>query len=270
MDVDMPDEGLPTVPEQAANLPLLDSSLVSSVPTNPGPGQEQQGWRKEQGSGQSIEYNSNTFLMPEYDYGRLEGSILHASPLSGSGSGRSASTSTRSPNQEPTMIHPPSSRFPAATRLAAPAAPATAPLHPTAAPKVAIPRANVSESASHRRRRSARACEPCRQRKVKCDGIRPVCQLCADTNTTCQYLDVKRVREQKQLGVLARKVDRYEDLLRELEPESDAGLARKIRRALKVCFHFHILDHICIYILIWVVSWTNTKQRNRVVTTIHL
>lgn len=239
MDVDMPDEGLPTVPEQAANWPWLDSSLVSSVPTNPGPEREQQGRRQEQGSGQSIEYNSNTFLMPEYDYSRLEGSILHPSPLSGSGSGRSASTSTLSPNQEPTMIPPPSSRFPAATRLAAPA---TAPLHPTAAPKVAIPRANVSESASHRRRRSARACEPCRQRKVKCDGIRPVCRLCAENNIACKYLDIKRVREQKQLGVLARKVDRYEDLLRELEPESDAGLARKIQRALKVCFHFHVLD----------------------------
>lgn len=57
----------------------------------------------------------------------------------------------------------------------------------------------------------------------------------------CQYLDVKRVREQKQLEVLGRKVGRYEELLKELETEVDTGSAKKIRKVLKVCYLIQIL-----------------------------
>ena len=230
MDVDMAGEGVPTMAEHVANWPRSGPSMASSVPVTMGPGQEQQGQSQRQESGQSRDYGGNAFVLPGYNFGRPgdPGTTLHPMPQSGS---RSATISTRSANQEqePSTI-PPSSRSPVATR------PAPPPQYSTPAPKVAIPRTNTVDNASHRRRRSARACEPCRQRKVKCDGIRPVCRLCAETNITCQYLDVKRVREQKQLGALTRKVQRYEVLLRELEPESDAALARKIRRALKVCF----------------------------------
>lgn len=103
------------------------------------------------------------------------------------------------------------------------------------APKVAIPRLTGSDTFIHGRRRAARACQPCRQRKIKCDGIRPSCGQCAYHNYGCNYEEVKRVRDQKQLGSLAKRVDTYEALLRDLEAEVDPPTARKIKKALKVC-----------------------------------
>lgn len=232
MDVEMTGQGLPSMPEQAANWPWSDLSVASSVPVSMDPGQEQ--------GRQSMDYSGNSFLVPGYNFSRLEGPPLQPTAQSSS---RSATSSTLSSNQNPNTA-PTSSRPPAATGITA--STAAIPQYSTPAPKVAIPRANISDHASHRRRRSTRACEPCRQRKVKCDGIRPVCRLCAENHITCQYLDVKRVREQKQLSALTKKVERYEDLLRELEPESDVELARKIRRALDVspsnyCLTFFLL-----------------------------
>ena len=101
------------------------------------------------------------------------------------------------------------------------------------AAKVAIPR-TTSASSQSQRRRSARACEPCRQRKIKCDGNKPVCRQCIDHNVSCFFVDVKRVRDQKQLGFLGKKVEQYEQLLQDLEKEVDDNAARRIRRALKV------------------------------------
>jgi hypothetical protein len=80
------------------------------------------------------------------------------------------------------------------------------------APKIAIPR--LAADVPHGRRRSARACEPCRQRKIKCDGLRPCCSQCTYHNHQCSYEDVKRVRDQKRLGSLAKRVEAYESLLR--------------------------------------------------------
>ena len=72
-------------------------------------------------------------------------------------------------------------------------------------PKVAIPRLRRhSESQSHSKgspaagkNRVAHACEPCRQRKTKCSGERPVCQHCEDFTLTCVYADGKRDRTKK-------------------------------------------------------------------------
>ena len=51
---------------------------------------------------------------------------------------------------------------------------------------------------------------------------------------SCSYIDIKRIRDQKQLGVLSEKVERYEKLLRQLETEADPSTARQIKRALPV------------------------------------
>ncbi|RDW61180.1 uncharacterized protein DSM5745_10678 [Aspergillus mulundensis] len=101
------------------------------------------------------------------------------------------------------------------------------------APKIAIPRATAVRTTS-RRRRSARACEPCRQRKVKCDAGRPACRKCRENGLDCAYIDIKRIRDQKQLGVLSKKVERYEKLLKQLEAELDPHFAKRIRKALSV------------------------------------
>ncbi|KAJ5096347.1 hypothetical protein NUU61_005703 [Penicillium alfredii] len=100
--------------------------------------------------------------------------------------------------------------------------------------KVAIPRIASADTPARSRRRSARACEPCRRRKIKCDGRRPSCSQCNSNNIRCAYEDVKRVREQKQIGSLSRRVEQYESLLRDLEGEFDASTTRRIKEALQV------------------------------------
>ncbi|KAK4969821.1 hypothetical protein LTR66_011667, partial [Elasticomyces elasticus] len=85
----------------------------------------------------------------------------------------------------------------------------------------------------HRPRHSARACENCRKRKIKCDSNRPTCGQCVHLNKRCLYEDAKQVRDRKTLQLLSQYVDRYEALLRDLESEVDAPTAQRIRDALK-------------------------------------
>ena len=40
-------------------------------------------------------------------------------------------------------------------------------------------------------------CEPCRQRKINCNGLRPICQHCKDCILSCVYTDGKRHRARK-------------------------------------------------------------------------
>ncbi len=67
--------------------------------------------------------------------------------------------------------------------------------------KVAIPRlrrdSNFSSAPTAEKHRVAHACEPCRQRKTKCSGERPVCKHCEDFKITCVYADGKRDRTKK-------------------------------------------------------------------------
>lgn len=72
--------------------------------------------------------------------------------------------------------------------------------------KMPIPRLrreNESQAGLHSsgsgdgKQRVSHACEPCRQRKTKCSGERPVCKHCEDFNITCGYADGKRDRTRK-------------------------------------------------------------------------
>lgn len=62
--------------------------------------------------------------------------------------------------------------------------------------KIAIPRlqrlGQNQPSPTSERQRVSHACDPCRKRKSKCDGLRPVCSRCRDQEVTCVYLDGKR------------------------------------------------------------------------------
>jgi hypothetical protein len=75
--------------------------------------------------------------------------------------------------------------------------------HRPKAAKIAIPRlkkpaGTVSNPArSSGRHRVNHACEPCRQRKTKCSGERPVCAHCQDFKIACFYADGKRDRAKK-------------------------------------------------------------------------
>lgn len=75
--------------------------------------------------------------------------------------------------------------------------------------KVAIPRlrrhtddplAPPSSNSSENKHRVSHACEPCRQRKTKCSGERPVCKHCEDFRITCIYADSKRDRTKRYVS----------------------------------------------------------------------
>lgn len=51
-------------------------------------------------------------------------------------------------------------------------------------------------------------------------------------------MDLKRVREQKMLENMTRKIERYEGLMIELEKEVDAPTSRRIKREIAVCLPF--------------------------------
>lgn len=107
-------------------------------------------------------------------------------------------------------------------------------------PKVAIPRLRRNSedqsfskgSVSADKNRVSHACEPCRQRKTKCSGERPICQHCEDFKLPCVYADGKRDRTKKQLGSLAGRVEEYEQLLGELSLRAGAQDQALIRRTL--------------------------------------
>ena len=74
------------------------------------------------------------------------------------------------------------------------------------AEKVLIPRlkrnidghsAPGSSNNADNKHRVNHACEPCRQRKTKCSGERPVCKHCEDFKIHCIYEDGKRDRTKK-------------------------------------------------------------------------
>lgn len=60
--------------------------------------------------------------------------------------------------------------------------------HPRQRPKqIAIARNTTSGYERPERARTSHACEPCRERKTKCDGERPSCRRCLHTGTSCHY-----------------------------------------------------------------------------------
>lgn len=70
--------------------------------------------------------------------------------------------------------------------------------------KIAIPRlrrdSDVTSAVSSKggdKHRVSHACEPCRHRKTKCSGERPVCKHCEDFKINCVYADGKRDRVRK-------------------------------------------------------------------------
>ncbi|KAJ5607199.1 hypothetical protein N7537_003818 [Penicillium hordei] len=119
--------------------------------------------------------------------------------------------------------------------------------------KIAIPRGSNSGLWTSNGRVS-RACDTCREQKVKCSGHRPACQRCREGDFTCVYTDRKREREVKFSGPVSQKylmhewlipifrqsadlmsqVRMYEDLLRNLHPCLERQLAIKIEKAIGV------------------------------------
>ena len=54
-----------------------------------------------------------------------------------------------------------------------------------------------SRAASHTSTRVNQACQSCRQRRIKCNGERPVCKPCQDYDIECVYQDGKRDKDRR-------------------------------------------------------------------------
>lgn len=72
---------------------------------------------------------------------------------------------------------------------------------PLSGAKVAIPRLRQDTQTNPpvmvEKHRVSHACEPCRQRKTKCSGERPICKHCEEFSISCVYADGKRDRNKR-------------------------------------------------------------------------
>ncbi|KAI9879214.1 MAG: hypothetical protein M1830_009215 [Pleopsidium flavum] len=159
---------------------------------------------------------------------------LNGAPMLSRGKKRASSSSqtVSKPFLQPTQHPPPPITNPGAA-FQIPPLPPQATLHsqtqPGQTPKIAIPRlrrdsdagSGLGTSKGGDKHRVSHACEPCRHRKTKCSGERPICKHCEDFKITCIYADGKRDRVKKEFGNMAGKLEEYERLLRDLSIRVD-------------------------------------------------
>ncbi|KAG0255108.1 hypothetical protein BG011_005325, partial [Mortierella polycephala] len=68
-----------------------------------------------------------------------------------------------------------------------------------------------------KRKRLTQACDPCRKKKIKCDGIKPSCANCAKSSINCTYLPSMKKRGPRQgyIELLEKRLDKMEQLLKQ-------------------------------------------------------
>lgn len=133
------------------------------------------------------------------------------------------------------------------------------PSSPQSRPKLPIPRlrratdgppTGATSGSLDSKNRVTHACEPCRHRKTKCSGERPVCKHCQDFKIQCNYADGKRDRTKKSVGerqdvavksrlttgreynIMAARVTECEALLRDLCDQVCEADQLRIRRTM--------------------------------------
>ena len=121
--------------------------------------------------------------------------------------------------------------------------------------------AEKNNNDKHKRRRVAMACEGCRQRKTRCDGVQPICGICLKRKIPCVYgkkytrahVSVEYVKGlEEKLGILANDKHRSVDMNRsssiirednlndnELDRRESVVIQPQVRKVL----HIHI--HLC-------------------------
>ncbi|PWY61710.1 hypothetical protein BO83DRAFT_350807 [Aspergillus eucalypticola CBS 122712] len=82
--------------------------------------------------------------------------------------------------------------------------------------KLLIPRARAQVSISSPRSRTLQACDPCRNRKAKCNGAKPTCINCERLAIECTYSEQRRSRERKELDQLKDIIQRHDRLIRSI------------------------------------------------------
>lgn len=83
--------------------------------------------------------------------------------------------------------------------------------------------------------RTSRACETCRERKSKCDGVIPTCSQCvAQGLENCFYPERKVIRQEKEIASLRSEIKYYRKLLRNISHEDNGSNTFKVNRAIRV------------------------------------
>ncbi|KAK9718731.1 hypothetical protein K7432_005276 [Basidiobolus ranarum] len=92
----------------------------------------------------------------------------------------------------------------------------------------------MTSSEEHKRQRVSRACDHCRRKKVRCDGVQPCCGHCKVLNIECTYLDVtkKRGPPKGYIEAIENRLHRMEHLLGGLA-QSDPRVAENIMAELR-------------------------------------
>ncbi|KKK15523.1 hypothetical protein P175DRAFT_0533057 [Aspergillus ochraceoroseus IBT 24754] len=97
--------------------------------------------------------------------------------------------------------------------------------------KVAIPR-SAHPAVVPSRGRVGRACDLCRDQKVKCTGERPTCQRCQESGIQCSYGDRKREKMARRLSDLTARIQTLEALLQTIYPSLDSQSTRYVEQIL--------------------------------------
>lgn len=102
--------------------------------------------------------------------------------------------------------------------------------------KVAIPRA-VPALQTPARRRVERACQECRERKIRCGGQKPSCEQCSAFGVGCVYPSSRREKQEVRARQLEKQNEQFKSLLEKLAGRADS-IAEDINQTLGVrtCF----------------------------------
>lgn len=77
---------------------------------------------------------------------------------------------------------------------------------------------------SLQRRRVWRACESCRKKKIKCDGVEPICTICRNANIQCKYAETKdrAALSRQYVQELEARLLHMEDVFKQIAPVVEA------------------------------------------------
>ncbi|KAL8838748.1 MAG: hypothetical protein Q9170_001997 [Blastenia crenularia] len=84
------------------------------------------------------------------------------------------------------------------------------------------------------------ACESCRKKKVRCDGVMPTCDRCLRTSTDCNYAGGIRDREKRLVGNLVDKLNIWDEAIRRLRPRLESENRSEVDRLLSMVIHSYV------------------------------
>ncbi|KAI8925514.1 fungal-specific transcription factor domain-containing protein [Entophlyctis helioformis] len=83
---------------------------------------------------------------------------------------------------------------------------------------------NDEDAGAPKRQRASKACDTCNKKKVRCDGVQPLCTNCRNSGQSCTYTRIARKRGPKPgyIEELEGRVKELEELLGQLPPGEQA------------------------------------------------